>query len=278
MGSTSASDLRALLSSVTASARWISRQCSRGALGPLVVVITGAAILLSPWLTPYSFGRDWLTRLEVVLASLQLAGIVLLAAHRVAMENLADGAAAILLARPLSRLHFAAASVLGCSMHVLRLLAFLGVISLLPGLVSPGLPAEGESPGARELFSAWSGSLGISFCLISIQVVVLAAMSHLVSFFVPASILPVLSLIVFLLIHAATGTPSGGGDSGGAVAAGGQALLKFLPRFADLTPYNLMDESGRLPVSSIAFAVLHGASLVTAFIAISAILARRRDL
>ncbi len=257
-------------------ARWTLRECNRSALVPIVAGATAVCILLSPWLTPYSFGRDWHTRFEVVLAALQLGAILITVAamRRVAMEVLSDGTAGLLLGRSLSRQTFLGATLVGSAAHIAVFLVALSAISIVPAMVHGPISDPTQAEG-RQLpigVVTWCGTLFVSACLIWLQMMVLAASGLLLSLVLPSAVVPAAMLAVFLIAHAASSA-----TTEPAASALGAFVTLIFPSLAALTPYNHLDEKGHIALSLVPLAAAHGLGFTGVYWALSAVVFRQQE-
>ncbi|MBI1849798.1 MAG: hypothetical protein HYR85_05590 [Planctomycetes bacterium] len=256
--------------------RWLRAPCSRDYVSYWIAGITAVSIAALPFITPYAFGRAWLTRLEIVLAAVQLGSLLLAIAstYHVCAAVLDDRNCPVILVRTIDRDRIAAVSIVTAGLCAARWLIVLAPAAILAGL--EGGPGARQESGRDVALADWFCSLAAGYLSIGIQIFAICAFGCMMSLILSPAFGSVATLAVFLISHATVGlAPVGFGSVVSDVAA---FVLRFLPHFADLTPANLLDDRGRMGTSNLLIALVHGTSFTVAFAVCCEFLFRRRDL
>ena len=261
---------------LTAQLRWLRASCSQGYLSYWIVGITAVSIAAVPLITPYSFGRESLTRLEIVLAALQLGGVLLamISTFQISAAVLDDGRSALVIVRTIDRDRIVALSIAAAGLRATRWLLLWAPAAILAGL--EGGAVGGRDTGRDVALSNWFRALAFGYLSITLQIFAVCALGFLMSILLSPILGTVATLAVFVASHASVSFMPFG--SGSVVSQAAAIALKFLPRFADLTPANLLDDRGRIDASILVIALVHGAAVTIVLATCCGFLVRRRDL
>jgi hypothetical protein len=122
----------------------------------------------------------------------------------------------------------------------------------------------------------WSGTLAASVLIVTVQMMAFVALGLALTSILPRFAALATTLVAFLLSHAASAVAVRG--TGSLAEDCLRSGLKFLPRFADLTPSNLLDAAGRLSASAVVLAAGHGLAVSVVLVALGTLALRRHDL